>query len=139
MTNYEKFEKKLVNILNSSSNAKSWTDLLPIAKEILIHLKKNEKEIDFSKISTKHMLAKRLAQCLNPQLPAGLHEAVLETYEIILKDILLKNNNLLGENLGFYASGLFPFFQNASINNKIIYINKIIKGIFCKLEKEELE
>ena len=33
----------------------------------------------------------------NPQLPGGLHEAVLETYEIILKDILLKNNNLLGK------------------------------------------
>ena len=138
----EKFEKKLNDkILSQFIGAKEWGDLLSIIKELLLYIKKEieKKEINISLITDKVTLSKRLAQCLNPQLPAGLHEAVLETYEIILKDILLKNNNLLGENLGFYASGLFPFFQNASINNKIIYINKIIKGIFCKLEKEELE
>ena len=64
MEKYEKFEKKLINILNTSQNAKAWSDLLPMAKEILRHFKLNDKEMDFSKISisTKHMLAKRLAQ-----------------------------------------------------------------------------
>ena len=56
---YEKFEKKLLNILNSSANAKAWSDLLPMTKEILNHLTKNQDDIDFSQISTKHMLAKR--------------------------------------------------------------------------------
>ena len=37
---YDKFEKKLLSILNSSANAKQWSDLLPMTKEILSHLKK---------------------------------------------------------------------------------------------------
>lgn len=38
----EKFEKKLLSILNSSANAKAWSDLLPMTKEILSHLKKSK-------------------------------------------------------------------------------------------------
>ena len=37
---YERFEKKLTNILSSSANAKAWSDLLPVTKEILAHLMK---------------------------------------------------------------------------------------------------
>ena len=73
MSDIEKFEKKLINILNTSSNAKSWGDLLPMSKEILSQLTKYDKTINFAKISTKHKLAKRLAQCLNPEFPNGVH------------------------------------------------------------------
>ncbi len=138
----DKFEKKLNDkILSQFIAAKEWGDLISILKELITYIKKEieKKEINLSLLIDKVTISKRLAQCLNPQLPAGVHETALEIYEIILKDILKKNNNCLGENLGYYASGLFPFFQNASINNKKLYIDKIIRGIFCKLENEELE
>ena len=138
----DKFEKKLNDkILSQFIAAKEWGDLLSILKGLITYIKKQieKKEINLSLLIDKVTISKRLAQCLNPQLPAGVHETALEIYEIILKDILIKNNNCLGESLGYYASGLFPFFQNASINNKKLYIDKIIKGIFCKLEHEELE
>ena len=107
---YEKFERKLLNILNSSSNAKAWSDLLPITKEILLHLNKNQKDIDFSQITIKHMLAKRLAQCLNPEFPNGVHEVVLEIYTIIITNIMVKQDMQLMDNLALYCSVYFHFF-----------------------------
>ena len=81
MSDYEKFEKKLINILNTATSAKSWSDLLPMSQEILSHFIKNDETINFSKITTKHMLAKRLAQCLNPEFPNGVHEVILDIYK----------------------------------------------------------
>ena len=86
---YERFEKKVLSILNSTANAKSWSDLIPGLKEILNHVNKNQKVIDFSQISIKHLLAKRLAQCLNPEFPNAVHEVVLEIYKIIITNIMV--------------------------------------------------
>ena len=116
---YERFEKKLLSILNSTANAKSWSDLIPGLKEILNHVNKNQKVIDFSQISIKHLLAKRLAQCLNPEFPNAVHEVVLEIYKIIITNIMVKQDMKLMDNLALYCSGLFPFFANASLQIKI--------------------
>jgi hypothetical protein len=123
---YEKFEKKLTNILNTSSNAKTWSDLLPLTKEILAHLSKYQ-YLEFAKLSNRHTLSKRLAQCLNPECPGGVHEVVLDIYQLILNNIISKNEAKLMDNLGLYACGLFPFFPNASLTNK-----KKIFGNYCK-------
>ena len=134
----EKFEKKLLNILNSSTNARTWSDLLPVAKEILSHLKKNEKEIDFSQISIKHMLAKRLAQCLNPEFPNGVHEVILDIYKIIITNIMVKQDMQLMDNLALYCSGLFPFFPHASLQNKTKFLDDIVKLNLLSIDPDEL-
>ena len=135
---YEKFEKKLLNILNSSANAKAWSDLLPMTKEILNHLTKNQDDIDFSQISTKHMLAKRLAQCLNPEFPNGVHEVVLDVYKILITNIMIKQDMQLMDNLALYASGLFPFFSHASLQNKTKFLNDIVKDNLLNINPDEL-
>ena len=135
---YEKFEKKLLTILNSSSNAKIWSDLLPMTKEILNHLIKNQKEIDFSQISIKYMLSKRLAQCLNPECPNGVHEVVLDVYKILIKNIMEHQNNNLMDNLPLYTSGLFPFFPNASLPNKNKFLNEIVMDCLSNINPDEL-
>ena len=134
---YEKFEKKLTNILNSSSNAKAWSDLIPIAKEILSHLNKHL-DLEFAKLSNRYILAKRLAQCLNPECPGGVHEVVLDIYEVILHNIISKNETKLMDNLGIYACGLFPFFPNASLANKEKYLEIIIKNNLLCIDINEL-
>ena len=63
----EKFEKKLSSILSSANSAKAWSDLLPITREIYQLLSKTNNNINFSKLNNKLLLAKRLAQCLNPE------------------------------------------------------------------------
>ena len=134
---YEKFEKKLTSILNSSSNAKAWSDLLPITKEILTHLNKNQ-NLEFAKLSNRYFLSKRLAQCLNPECPGGVHEVVLDIYNVILHNIISKNEAKLMDNLGLYACGLFPFFQNASLTNKEKYLEIIVKNNLLCIDINEL-
>ena len=135
----EKLDRKISDkILYGFNNAKEWPDLMSVIKELNSLLQKNN-ECNFKLIKEKITLARRLAQCLNSSLPAGLHENALITYDIILDNILKHNNNHLGNDLALYSSGLFPFFQNASPSNKQDYLLKIIKGKFLKMESTELE
>ena len=134
----EKLEKKLSSILSSASSAKAWSDLLPITREIYQLLSKTNNDINFSKLSNKLLLAKRLAQCLNPECPSGVHEVVLDIYYLILHNIVFFNETCLMDNLGIYACGLFPFYPNASINNKKIFYEKIIRGCFICFRPDEI-
>ena len=134
----EKFDKKLSQKLASAATAKSWSDLLPLIKDMQNYFNLNN-EYDFNKISDKLLLGKRLAQCLNPECPGGLHDVTVEVYEILLKNIMAKTGNKLMENLHIYAYGLFPFFPNATLQNKKKFLEKIVKGIFDKINEEELK
>ena len=134
----DKFNKKLISKLNLTSTAKSWSDLLPIMKDVLSMLTKNN-DFDFNELSDKKTLSKRLAQGLNPECPSGLHEIVIDIYEIILKNIMSLHQNTLMDNLYYYAYGLFPFFPNASNQNKGKFLENIVKPIFLKLNKDELK
>ena len=127
---FKKFDKNLTNILSSSSGAASWSDLLPFTKEILQLLEKRKDDFDFSFLTDRITLSKRLAQCLNPECPGGVHEVVIKIYTIIFQNILSKNNNKLADNLGIYSSGLFPFFSYASIANKLIFLDSIVTSCF---------
>ncbi|KAF9960614.1 hypothetical protein BGZ65_012020 [Modicella reniformis] len=60
-------------------------------------------------------VAKRLAQCLNPALPAGVHGKTLEVYAYILEII---GPDQLAEDLTLWSYGLFPFLQYASVSVK---------------------
>ena len=134
----EKLEKKLSSTLAAASSAKAWSDLLPITKEILQLVSKKTESVNFSKLSNKLLLAKRLAQCLNPECPSGVHDVVLDIYYLMLHNIVSNNETCLMDNLGIYACGLFPFYPNASINNKVKFMDKIIKGCFLCFRSDEL-
>ena len=135
---FKKFDKNLSYILSSSSGAASWSDLLPFTKEIYNLLDKKKTEFNFSFLTDKNTLSKRLAQCLNPECPGGVHEVVINIYSIIFENILSKNNGKLEDNLGIYSSGLFPFFSYASIPNKLNFLKNIIESCFLKLDQNEL-
>ena len=107
---FKKFDKNFSNVLNSSAGAASWSDLLSFTKEIYKQLDDKKDKLNYSFLSDKNILSKRLAQCLNPECPGGVHEVVINIYDILLQNILAKNNGELGDNLGIYSSGLFPFF-----------------------------
>ena len=134
----EKFEKKLSSILSSSTSAKAWSDLLPITREIYQLLDKHKDNINFSMLNNKLLLAKRLAQCLNPECPSGVHEVVLDIYYLILHNIVFFNETCLMDNLGIYACGLFPFYPNASLNNKTKFMKEIVSGCFICFRTDEI-
>ena len=134
-----KFNKKLIGKINLAATAKNWSDLLPIMKDVFSFLSKNTKSVDFHYILDKKLLAKRLAQSLNPGCPSGLHEITLDVYETILSNIMERHNKSLMDNLYLYAYGLFPFFPNAAIPNKKKFLEKIVEPIFLQLNKDELK
>ena len=136
----DKFSKKLDDLLAKFKYAKEWTDLVRNITEIQnLMNKESENNIDLSKYPNKEILAKRLAQCLNKDLPGGLHEAAIELYSLVLHNFSLYNNQKLGKNLALFSSGLFPFYQYASVQNKINYLETIIKKVYLCINSTELE
>lgn len=58
----------------------------------------------FPVIPRRIKISKRLAQCMHPALPSGVHLKALETYDIIFR--CMGTNRLAGE-LFIYSAGKF--------------------------------
>ena len=135
---FKYFDKEISNILSTSKGASNWTDLLTFTKKIHEILSKKENDFNFNLITDKVILSKRLAQCLHPECPKGVHRVVIDIYDILFKNILEKNDGKLGENLSIFSSGIFPFFSYASLENKIEALKNIFQAHYLKLEQNEL-
>ena len=112
---------------------KEWTNLVKYITEMQSLLNKQESMDDSNTPSIRlfdykdnETLAKRLAQCLNKDLPPGLHKTTLNLYNLALKIYMNDNNHKLGKNLGLFSSGLFPFYQYASTQNKKLFLQNIV-------------
>jgi hypothetical protein len=78
-------------------------------------------------IPEKLTFAKRLAQCLNPSLPHGTHKIALTVYSTLFRNLRSGEDWLNA--LPIFCIGLFPFFQNSSIQVKPEFL-KIIEETF---------
>lgn len=76
-------------------------------------------------------IGKRLAQCLHPALPSGVHLRVLETYDIIFKCI---GTTRLASDLFTYGSGLFPLMGYAAMNVRPVLL-QLYETHFIALQK----
>jgi hypothetical protein len=70
-------------------------------------------------VPKKLTIGKRLAQCLHPALPSGVHRKALETYEIIFKIIgpkrLAKDLFLYRYRLGYWMSTLVQDSRRSTV------------------------
>ena len=66
-------------------------------------------------IPRRFVVGQRLAQCMHPALPSGVHLKALETYDLIFKCI---GTDRLVQELSIYSNGLFPLLSHAAINVK---------------------
>ena len=66
-------------------------------------------------IPRRFTVGQRLAQCMHPALPSGVHLKALETYDLIFKCI---GTDRLIQELSIYSNGLFPLLSHAAINVK---------------------
>ena len=69
---------------------------------------------DGSPSAQKIVLARNLAQCLNPQLPIGVHQKTIRIYELIFKNLALDGLSW-AEDLGLFSMGLLPFMKFCSV------------------------
>ncbi|XP_074662898.1 protein DOP1A-like [Tubulanus polymorphus] len=109
---YRVYTSQVEKALKSFENTSEWADLISalgkLNKVLLAHVK-------YPVVPRKVIIGKRLAQCLHPALPSGVHLKALETYEIIFKSIGSKH---LGQDLFIYSAGLFPLLAYAAMNVK---------------------
>ncbi|CAG7833844.1 unnamed protein product [Allacma fusca] len=114
-------EKALKNFEYSSE----WPDLISalgkLSKVISSHSSK------FKSIPKTLIISKRLAQCLHPSLPSGVHIKTIEVYDLIFKCLRGNVNHIF-----IYATGLFPLLQYAGITVRPLIL-KIYEDHFLPL------
>lgn len=67
----------------------------------------------FQVIPRRIKISKRLAQCMHPALPSGVHLKALETYDVIFSNTGVER---LASELFIYSAGLFPLLGYAAMN-----------------------
>lgn len=115
-----KYENEIYSILQSFEKAQEWADLSNCLQRLNRCISKEF--CDTPGVPLKETVSKRLAQCLNPSLPSGVHIKALETYGGIFEKI---GRLELSFDLALYGSGLFPFFVHSSTQVKPIFLDLI--------------
>ena len=97
-----------VRLLNFG-RCKNFVNCHNVTLQVLTH------HVRYPIIPKRVTIGKRLAQCLHPVLPSGVHLKVLETYDIIFKCI---GTQRLAADLFTYSAGLFPLLAYSAMNVK---------------------
>ncbi|KFG41812.1 Dopey, N-terminal domain-containing protein, partial [Toxoplasma gondii p89] len=127
-----RYEAEVLAVLHSFDKAKEWADLNNCLQKLLrVFSPPTVSSFAFSSAPTapffpfiphKAVVAKRLAQCLNPLLPSGVHTRALETYAAIFERI---GPDGLSRDLATYSAGLLPFFQGSATHVKPFFLDLI--------------
>jgi hypothetical protein len=75
--------------------------------------------VNITIIPSKAIVARRLAQCLNPTLPSGVHQKAIEVYNYIFTTI---GPQQLSKDLQLYLPGLAPTLSFASLTVRSPYL-----------------
>lgn len=98
---YKKYSSLVERTLQSFDQVNEWADIIRFLTNLgkvshiirlllsilLKYMQILSSNSQFGNIPLKILVAKRLAQCLNPALPSGVHSKALEVYEIVFKNI----------------------------------------------------
>lgn len=109
---FKKYVALVERTLASFESVSEWADFISFLARL--H-KAIQAYPNYNAIPRKLIVAKRLAQCLNPALPSGVHQRALDVYQHILSVIGPEG---LRRDLQVWSSGLLPFFQYASTSVK---------------------
>lgn len=75
-----------------------------------------------STVPRKFVVAKRLAQCLHPSLPSGVHQKALEVYSFIFAFIGVDG---LGDDLAVYLPGIASTLTFASVSVRPLFLSLV--------------
>ncbi|QRW09045.1 hypothetical protein RhiLY_08044 [Ceratobasidium sp. AG-Ba] len=114
---YKKYVSQVDKCLATFDNVHEWADFIAFLTKLL---KAFQSFMQYKEIPRKLVVAKRLAQCLNPALPNGVHQRALDVYAHVLAVLGLDG---LKRDLLLWSSGLFPFFEYAATSVKPALLN----------------
>ncbi|EMD68583.1 hypothetical protein COCSADRAFT_134469 [Bipolaris sorokiniana ND90Pr] len=95
-----------------------WADYISFLARLLKALQAHPSEIPV--IPHSDTVALRLAQCLNPTLPSGVHQKALEVYDYIFSTI---SKDALARDLSLYFPGLASVLSFASLSVRPLYLS----------------
>ncbi|XP_072300639.1 protein DOP1B [Eucyclogobius newberryi] len=113
---YRNYASVIEKALRNFESSTEWADLISSLGKLNKALQSN---LRYSLLPRRLTIGKRLAQCLHPALPSGVHLKALETYEVIFKIIGTK---WLAKDLFIYSSGLFPLLSHAAMAVKPVLL-----------------
>ncbi|XP_051938697.1 protein dopey-2 [Hippocampus zosterae] len=113
---YRSYAAVIEKALRNFESSSEWADLISSLGKLNKALQSN---LRYSLLPKRLIIGKRLAQCLHPALPSGVHLKALETYEVIFKIIGTK---WLAKDLIIYSSGLFPLLGHAAMAVKPVLL-----------------
>uniref|UniRef100_A0A8B9GMA1 DOP1 leucine zipper like protein B n=1 Tax=Astyanax mexicanus TaxID=7994 RepID=A0A8B9GMA1_ASTMX len=125
---YRSYAAVIEKALRNFESSSEWADLISSLGKLNKALQSNLK---YSLLPRRLIIGKRLAQCLHPALPSGVHLKALETYEVIFKIIGTK---WLAKDLFIYSSGLFPLLAHAAMSVKPVLLT-LYERYFLPLQK----
>lgn len=107
---YRSYVTAVDKALKSFENTSEWADLISALGKLNKVLLSNAR---YQVIPRRLTVSKRLAQCMHPALPSGVHLKALETYDLMLR---CAGPQRLGQELFLYSAGLFPLLAHAAMN-----------------------
>ncbi|KAG8967964.1 hypothetical protein FRC03_008985 [Tulasnella sp. 419] len=116
-TRYRKYVQQVEKCLATFESVHEWADFIAFLTKLLKTLQSFNQ---YKEVPHKLMLSKRLAQCLNPALPTGVHQRALDVYSHILT---LIGPEGLKRDLLIWSPGLLPFFEYAATSVKPALLN----------------
>ncbi|XP_059824837.1 protein dopey-2 isoform X1 [Hypanus sabinus] len=125
---YRSYSATIDKALKNFESSSEWADLISSLGKLIKAL---QSSLKYSLLPKRLIISKRLAQCLHPALPIGVHLKALETYEVIFKIIGTK---WLAKDLFFYSSGLFPLLGNAAMSVKPVLLG-LYEKYYLPLQK----
>ncbi|KAM8976987.1 protein DOP1B [Pelodytes ibericus] len=128
---YRNYSSVIEKALRNFESSSEWADLISSLGKLNKALQSNLK---YCLLPRRLIITKRLAQCLHPALPSGVHLKALETYEIIFKIIGTK---WLARDLFLYSSGLFPLLSHAAMSVRPVLLG-LYETYFLPLQKSLL-
>ncbi|KAJ5583270.1 hypothetical protein N7535_001890 [Penicillium sp. DV-2018c] len=127
--NYRRYASSVERALSLFDNAlQEWADYISFLSRLLKALQTHPP--DQSIVPHKVLVSKRLAQCLNPSLPSGVHQKALEVYTYIFGLIKLEG---LSHDLPLYLPGLAPTLTFASLTVRPLFLS-LVEGYLVDLE-----
>ncbi|KAJ5595050.1 uncharacterized protein N7459_001258 [Penicillium hispanicum] len=127
--NYRRYASSVERALSLFDNAlQEWADYISFLSRLLKALQSHPP--DQPVVPHKVLVSKRLAQCLNPSLPSGVHQKALEVYTYIFGLIKLEG---LSHDLPLYLPGLAPTLTFASLTVRPLFLS-LVEGYIVDLE-----
>ncbi|KAJ5776476.1 uncharacterized protein N7511_001487 [Penicillium nucicola] len=126
---YRRYASSVERALSLFDNAlQEWADYISFLSRLLKALQNHPP--DQPVVPHKVLVSKRLAQCLNPSLPSGVHQKALEVYTYIFGLIKLEG---LSHDLPLYLPGLAPTLTFASLTVRPLFLS-LVEGYIVDLE-----